>query len=165
MIEGLTGTEPQYDLQSRPVANKKFDTYTMGVVWDRMTPSVQAAILRDCLQLSRVCTVNRTNLIIACPKNDLDNYLKYLGVERTGHLEEATYWRLYYVDKVIDLPEHATMSDLIRVDPGKGTPQNLRKDELFPESIDYQVYRIGETVPLYRSPPTGPAGWAQQDPF
>jgi hypothetical protein len=165
MIEGLTGTEPQYDLTSRPIANKVFDTYTMGVTWDELTPSVQAHVLRDCLQLGRVCIVNRVNLVIACPKDDLDNFLKYLNIERTGHLEEATYWRLYYVRKIIDLPEHATMTDLIKVDPGIGTPQRLRKDDTFPERVDYQVYRIGETVPLYRAPPSGPADPFQGDPF
>ena len=144
----------------RSVAPKKMGDYTLGIMWDELTPAVMARIVRDCLVLSRVCRINRVNMHVASPHDNLDKYLKFFEVNRTASLEAASYWRVYCVKSVPEIPEHAANSEVIWVDKGVADGQTLSYDPEFPHKVWYPVYRIPETMPLNRTPPSDKA-----DPF
>lgn len=151
-----------------PHATKKWTDYTLGILWDDLTPGVTARIIRDVFQLAHVCRVNRINLKIATTSTALDGYLKFLDVSRTTDNKAATYWRVYYTKEVADveIPDHAELSDLIRVKPDGPNPQRLVLDPTFPAKVEYiDVHQIHDTVPLFRTPPTGPADYNMQEPF
>lgn len=136
--------------------------YTLGVVCEELTPAVKAQVLCDALTLARLARVrHRTNLRIACASDALDRELKFLGVERTAAQETATYWRIYSVKRVIEAPEHATLTEVISLAPGPEDKTGLRKDTVFPENVVYRdVVPVGiQTVPWNRTPPRGPADW------
>lgn len=169
--EGLTtrtgpGPDSRGTRPERPLPEKAVTFYTLGILWDELTPSVLSTIMRDCVQLGRVCLVNRSNLRIASSSSKLDGYLKFLDVKRTTDLSAATYWRVYVHKEVAEIPDHAELSDVIQVTQPKARPQNLVNDPTFPEVVKYMdIQRISDTIPLYRSPPYGKPDWNQQDIF
>jgi hypothetical protein len=166
----LTGPDPDIQNQKNwnlPTAGgKRFDTYTMGIVWEEMTPTVMAMILRDCLAISRMCRVNRTKFQIAANKPDLDKCFAFIDIQRVEDNKLATYWRSYYIKEPPDLPEHAEMTDQIQITQSLGVPQRLYLDPDFSKQVKYyDVQKISDTIPLYRSPPSGPSDWNMQEPW
>jgi len=162
--DALSGPKPQAP-QGLPVPSNKFTTYTLGMVWDALTPAIVARVIRDCLQLSRYCYSYRSTLQVASSSDALDKYLKFISVKRTPQIQAASYWRIYVDKEIAELPHdsRAELTDIIQVHEKPGSPQYLRKDTVFPAEVRYPVYKIAETVPLYRSPPSGPADMNQQE--
>ncbi len=161
---GTEYTEPKNTLL--PSAPMEVGNYTLGIMWDELTPAVTARIIRDCLQLARVCEVNRMHMHIASTHDNLDKLLKIANVSRTASLEAATYWRVYCVKAVPEIPEHASESEVIWVDSGVYEGQGLSMDPDFPVNVQYPVYPIPETVPLNRTAPNQkPDPYTQSEPW
>lgn len=166
-IPALTGPGPENKLNvNYPYPSKKVSDYTLGILWDELTPKVMTRILRDCFQLAGICKANRTRLRVASASTAMDKYLKFLDVKRTSDLKQATYWRVYCIKEAPDSPENAELTDIINVKLPEADPQRLLYDPTFPKKIEYvDVQRIDHSLPLYQSPPSGPADFEMQEPW
>jgi hypothetical protein len=166
MKELAAGHEKQKLGVYRALPSKEIGQWTLGLIWDEMTPSLMARVIRDCIQLSNLCRMNRTKMNIATTNTALDRYLKFINVERTAHLASATYWRAYVIREVPEIPEHAKESEIIYIQTKADDPQLLVHDPEFPGKVWYPIFPIPETMPLNRTPPSGkPDPFSQSDPF
>lgn len=133
--------------------------FKLSVFWTAWTPQVATRILRDVLDLQRLCRTNRVQLIVASDSL-LAPKVRALGVEHLDSLVDADLARVYVAPGTSVEPE---LNDRLPSDnleyvnlEGITPPPSSLVIETDPYAgVDFYKdwHRIPETMPLDQKPP------------